>query len=194
MDLLPVFQAEGWLKRFSLSAARDHLSFLRQKTDLVMGWGPALKYDLGRFSFTFQSQVSQAEKARPRTPRTSRAGSGSGTLSSAPRQSSLSTRALCCSPRFRPLPAAGKNVFWPKWNSAQAPCLGSCAQHRRADRLPCSRPGGPPHQEPRPGAKPPTPGASVNPGTIGSAWTPWPPTAWWGRPWPVRACRGCRRS
>jgi hypothetical protein len=30
-----------------------------------MGWGPALKYDLGRFSFTFQSQVSQAEKARP---------------------------------------------------------------------------------------------------------------------------------
>jgi hypothetical protein len=53
------------LSGFLYQPPGDHLSFLRQKTDLVMGWGPALKYDLGRFSFTFQSQVSQAEKARP---------------------------------------------------------------------------------------------------------------------------------
>jgi hypothetical protein len=53
------------LSGFLYQPPADHLSFLRQKTDLVMGWGPTLKYDLGRWSFTFQSQMSQVEKARP---------------------------------------------------------------------------------------------------------------------------------
>ena len=53
------------LSGFLYQPPADHLSFLRQKTDLVMGWGPSLKYDLGRWNFTFQSQVSQAEKVRP---------------------------------------------------------------------------------------------------------------------------------
>jgi len=50
------------LSGFLFQPPTDHLSFLRQKNDLLMGWGPSLKYDLGRWSFTFQSQV---EKARP---------------------------------------------------------------------------------------------------------------------------------
>ena len=56
------------LSGFLYQPPADHLLFLRQKNDLVMGWGPSLKYDLGRWSFTFQSQVSQvsqAEKVRP---------------------------------------------------------------------------------------------------------------------------------
>ena len=53
------------LSGFLYQPPADHLSFLRQKTDLLMGWGPSLKYDLGRWNFTFQSQVSQAEKVRP---------------------------------------------------------------------------------------------------------------------------------
>ncbi|MGQ9687210.1 MAG: hypothetical protein ACUVXF_00260 [Desulfobaccales bacterium] len=44
----------------------DHLSFLRKKNDLVMGWGPSLKYDLGRWSFAFQSQVEKGrDRVRP---------------------------------------------------------------------------------------------------------------------------------
>ena len=50
------------LSGFLYQPPADHLSFLRQKKDLVMGWGPSLKYDLGRWGFTFQSQV---EKIRP---------------------------------------------------------------------------------------------------------------------------------
>jgi hypothetical protein len=53
------------LSGFLYQPPADHLSFLRQKTDLLMGWGPSLRYDLGRWGFTFQSQVSQAEKIRP---------------------------------------------------------------------------------------------------------------------------------
>jgi hypothetical protein len=53
------------LSGFLYQPPADHLSFLRQKTDLLMGWGPSLRYDLGRWGFTFQSQVSQAEKVRP---------------------------------------------------------------------------------------------------------------------------------
>jgi hypothetical protein len=52
------------LSGFLYQPPADHLSFLRQKTDLLMGWGPSLKYDLGRWGFTFQSQVSQAEKIK----------------------------------------------------------------------------------------------------------------------------------
>jgi hypothetical protein len=52
------------LSGFLYQPPADQLSFLRQKTDMVMGWGPSVKYDLGRWSFTFQSQVSQAEKVR----------------------------------------------------------------------------------------------------------------------------------
>jgi hypothetical protein len=53
------------LSGFLYQPPADQLSFLRQKTDMVMGWGPSVKYDLGRWSFTFQSQVSQAERVRP---------------------------------------------------------------------------------------------------------------------------------
>ena len=34
------------LSGFLYQPPADHLSFLRQKTDLVMGWGPSLRYDL----------------------------------------------------------------------------------------------------------------------------------------------------
>ncbi len=50
------------LSGFLYQPPADHLSFLRQKSDLYMGWGPSLRYDLGRWNFTFQSQV---EKVRP---------------------------------------------------------------------------------------------------------------------------------
>jgi hypothetical protein len=53
------------LSGFLYQPPADHLSFIRQKSDLLMGWGPSLKYDLGRWGFTFQSQVSQAEKIKP---------------------------------------------------------------------------------------------------------------------------------
>jgi hypothetical protein len=56
------------LSGFLYQPPADHLSFLRQKTDMLMGWGPSLKYDLGRWGFTFQSQVSQmsqTEKIKP---------------------------------------------------------------------------------------------------------------------------------
>lgn len=51
------------LSGFLFQPPADHLAFLRQKNDLFMGWGPSVKYDLGRWSFTFQSQVEQ--KRRP---------------------------------------------------------------------------------------------------------------------------------
>jgi hypothetical protein len=51
------------LSGFLFQPPADHLAFLRQKNDLVMGWGPSVKYDLGRWSFTFQSQMEQ--KTRP---------------------------------------------------------------------------------------------------------------------------------
>jgi hypothetical protein len=54
------------LSGFLYQAPADHLSFLRQKADMLMGWGPSLRYDLGRWGFTFQSQVSQVDnKVRP---------------------------------------------------------------------------------------------------------------------------------
>jgi len=52
------------LSGFLYQPPADHLSFLRQKTDMLMGWGPSLRYDLGRWGFTFQSQVSQTDKFR----------------------------------------------------------------------------------------------------------------------------------
>lgn len=51
------------LSGFLFQPPADHLAFLRQKNNLFMGWGPSVKYDLGRWSFTFQSQVEQ--KTRP---------------------------------------------------------------------------------------------------------------------------------
>jgi hypothetical protein len=54
------------LSGFLFQPPADHLSFLRQKNDLLMGWGPSLKYDLGRWSFAFQSQVEKGrERGRP---------------------------------------------------------------------------------------------------------------------------------
>jgi len=50
------------LSGFLYQPPADNLSFLRQKNDLALGWGPSLKYDLGRFGFTIQSQV---ERGRP---------------------------------------------------------------------------------------------------------------------------------
>ncbi len=47
------------LSGFLYQPPADNLSFLRQRNDLVMGWGPILKYDLGRWGFTFQSQVDK---------------------------------------------------------------------------------------------------------------------------------------
>jgi len=47
------------LSGFLYQPPADNLSFLRQRNDLVMGWGPSLKYDLGRWGFTFQGQVDK---------------------------------------------------------------------------------------------------------------------------------------
>jgi hypothetical protein len=55
--LLPTLRVG--LNGFLYRPPADHLSFLRQNSDLVMGWGTSLNYDLGRWSFTFQSQVDQ---------------------------------------------------------------------------------------------------------------------------------------
>jgi len=52
------------LNGFLYQPPADHLSFLRQKNDLIMGWGTSLNYDLGRWSFTFQGQVD-VDKSRP---------------------------------------------------------------------------------------------------------------------------------
>ncbi len=52
------------LNGFLYQPPADHLAFLRQKNDLIMGWGTSLNYDLGRWSFTFQGQVD-VDKARP---------------------------------------------------------------------------------------------------------------------------------
>lgn len=52
------------LNGFLYQPPADHLSFLRQNNDLIMGWGTSLNYDLGRWSFTFQSQVD-VDKSRP---------------------------------------------------------------------------------------------------------------------------------
>ncbi len=54
------------LSGFLYQSPADQLNLLRQKNDLYLGWGPSVKYDLGRWSFTFQGQVSQMDnKARP---------------------------------------------------------------------------------------------------------------------------------
>jgi hypothetical protein len=58
--LLPTLRVG--LSGFLYQPPADHLSILRQQNDLVMGWGTSLNYDLGRWSFTFQSQV---DKGRP---------------------------------------------------------------------------------------------------------------------------------
>jgi hypothetical protein len=50
------------LSGFLYKPSADQLSLLRKQDGLVMGLGPSLKYDLGRWGFTFQSQV---EKNRP---------------------------------------------------------------------------------------------------------------------------------
>lgn len=50
------------LNGFLYQPPADHLTFLQQNNDLVMGWGTSLNYDLGRWSFTFQGQV---DKGRP---------------------------------------------------------------------------------------------------------------------------------
>lgn len=56
--LLPKLQVG--LSGFLYQPPGDNLSFLRQGTDkLVLGWGPSLRYDLGRWSFTFRSQVQR---------------------------------------------------------------------------------------------------------------------------------------
>jgi len=50
------------LNGFLYQPPADHLAFLQQRNDLIMGWGTSLNYDLGRWSFTFQGQV---DKGRP---------------------------------------------------------------------------------------------------------------------------------
>ena len=55
--LLPTLRVG--LSGFLYQPPADHLSFLRQQNDLVMGWGTRVNYDLGRWSFTFQSQVDK---------------------------------------------------------------------------------------------------------------------------------------
>lgn len=49
------------LSGFLYQPPADHLTFLRPgSSDLILGWGPAVKYDLGRWSFTFRSQLQSA--------------------------------------------------------------------------------------------------------------------------------------
>jgi hypothetical protein len=62
MDYCPLPNLKVGLSGFLYQPPADHLSLLRKQDGLVMGWGPSLKYDLGRWGFTFQSQV---EKSRP---------------------------------------------------------------------------------------------------------------------------------
>lgn len=59
MDYCPLPSLRVGLNGFLYQPPTDHLSFLRQRNDLVMGWGTSLNYDLGRWSFTFQSQVDK---------------------------------------------------------------------------------------------------------------------------------------
>jgi len=54
--LLPNLQVG--LSGFLYQPPADHLTFLQQR-HLVLGWGPSLKYDLGRWSFTFRSQMER---------------------------------------------------------------------------------------------------------------------------------------
>lgn len=59
-SLLPNLQVG--LSGFLYQSPADPLSFQRRYGSTVMGWGPSLKYDLGRWSFTFRSQL---ESGRP---------------------------------------------------------------------------------------------------------------------------------
>ncbi len=62
MDYCPLPNLKVGLSGFLYQPPADHLSLLRKQDGLVMGWGPSLKYDLGRWGFTFQSQL---ERGRP---------------------------------------------------------------------------------------------------------------------------------
>lgn len=54
--LLPNLQVG--LSGFLYQSPADQLTFLQQR-NLVLGWGPSLKYDLGRWSFTIRSQIEK---------------------------------------------------------------------------------------------------------------------------------------
>lgn len=58
--LLPNLQVG--LSGFLYQPPGDILSLQRRYSHLTMGWGPGVKYDLGRWSFTFRSQL---EGVRP---------------------------------------------------------------------------------------------------------------------------------
>jgi len=54
--LLPNLQVG--LSGFLYQPPTDHLTFLQQR-NLVLGWGPRVTYDLGRWTFAFQSQMER---------------------------------------------------------------------------------------------------------------------------------------
>lgn len=54
--LLPNLQVG--MSGFLYQPPADHLTFLQQRR-LVLGWGPKLSYDLGRWTFAFQTQMER---------------------------------------------------------------------------------------------------------------------------------------
>ena len=52
------------LSGFLYNPYADNLAFSRRYGDKAMGWGPGLKYDLGRWSFTLKSQLESGSRER----------------------------------------------------------------------------------------------------------------------------------
>lgn len=52
------------LSGFLYHPSEERMYFQRRYGDMVMGFGPGIKYDLGRWSFTFQSQVNTGNRDR----------------------------------------------------------------------------------------------------------------------------------
>lgn len=62
MDYLLLPNLQVGLSGFLYQPPGDILSLQRRYSHLTLGWGPGIKYDLGRWSFTFRSQL---ESGRP---------------------------------------------------------------------------------------------------------------------------------
>jgi hypothetical protein len=60
--LLPNLQVG--LSGFLYHPQADTLALQRRFGGMVMGWGPGIKYDLGRWSFAFKSQLSTGSQER----------------------------------------------------------------------------------------------------------------------------------
>ncbi|MEW6387630.1 MAG: hypothetical protein AB1491_08980 [Thermodesulfobacteriota bacterium] len=52
------------LSGFLFHPYADNLAFSRRYGNMAMGWGPGIKYDLGRWSFTLKSQLETGSRER----------------------------------------------------------------------------------------------------------------------------------